>query len=84
MRYENRKSGHFKFYEIDLIPGPPNSQGRDTYAVRAKWGKIGTEKPRSEIKAVGLFDKCFKEMERLIIRRSKKGYEKVTEKATDK
>jgi predicted DNA-binding WGR domain protein len=80
MRYENRKGTHYKFYEIDLIPGPTDSQGRDTYAVRAKWGKIGTEKPRSEIKKVGLFDECFREMERLINRRVRKQYEKITEK----
>jgi predicted DNA-binding WGR domain protein len=80
MRYENRKQGHFKFYEIDLIPGPPDSQGRDTYAVRAKWGKIGTLSPRSEMKAVGPFDRCFKKMERLIKRREQRGYEKVTDK----
>ncbi len=80
MRYENRKQGHFKFYEIDLIPGPPNDQGKDTYAVRAKWGKIGTSKPRSEIKAVGPFERCFKRMEKLIRRRQQRGYEKITDK----
>lgn len=80
MRYENRTSGHYKFYEIDLIPGPTNSQGRDTYAVRAKWGKIGTPRPRSEIKAHGSWDVCFKEMERLIKKREKRGYKKISDK----
>jgi predicted DNA-binding WGR domain protein len=79
MRYENRKQGHFKFYEIDLIPGP-TVDGIDTYAVRASWGKIGTRSPRSEIKAVGAFEKCFKRMEKLIKRREQRGYEKVSEK----
>jgi predicted DNA-binding WGR domain protein len=80
MRYENRKQGHFKYYEIDLIPGPPNEQGVDTYAVRASWGKIGTPNPRWEMKAVGPFEKCFKRMEKLIRRREQRGYEKVSEK----
>ena len=80
MRYENRKQEHYKFYEIDLIPGPPDSQGKDTYAVRAKWGKIGTNSPRSEIKAVGPFERCYKRMEKLIRRREQRGYEKITDK----
>ncbi len=80
MRYENREQGHFKFYQIDLIPGPPDSRGKDTYAVRASWGKIGTQNPRSEMKAVGPFERCFKKMEKLIKRREQRGYEKVSDK----
>jgi len=80
MRYENRKNGHHKFYEIDLIPGPDDSQGRETFAVRAKWGKIGTPRPRSEIKAAGDWNTCFKEMQRLIKRREQRGYQKVSDK----
>jgi len=77
IRYENRKSGHYKFYEIDLIPGPEDSHGRETAAIRAKWGVIGTHNPHAEIKHKGTMEDCIKVMGTMIRKRLSRGYEKV-------
>ena len=78
MRYENRSNTHNKFYEIDVIPGP-EINGVETFAVRAKWGKIGTKSPRTEWKQTGSFKACYDIMERLIRKRLKNGYVKIKE-----
>jgi predicted DNA-binding WGR domain protein len=69
------RNRYFKcFYEINLVPGPDN-----VWAVRAKWGKLGTDSPRTEIKASGSFEECAKVYYRLLNKRIKNGYTKVEE-----
>jgi predicted DNA-binding WGR domain protein len=80
VRYENTRGTHYKFYEFHLIPGPEDSNGVDTYAVWATWGRIGTSSPFSAVKKTGNFDVCSKEMGRLIRSRERKGYTKIEKK----
>ncbi|MHA2123612.1 MAG: hypothetical protein ACW990_20630 [Promethearchaeota archaeon] len=80
MYFENIKKGHNKWYQVDLIPGPPGKNGEETGAVIARWGKMGNPKYRQQQKFVGEWIKATRVFNEICKKRYSHGYKKVDKK----
>jgi hypothetical protein len=75
MYFENRKKGHFKWYQVDLIPGP-----EETGAVIARWGKLDSSSYRQQQKYAGPWEEAVEIFNDICKKRYKHGYKKVDKK----
>ena len=73
MRFENKKPGHYKYYEVNMLETPIEN----IWIVLAESGTINTRNPRRYEKARGSFEECQNVFTKIIKKRIKNGYTKV-------
>jgi len=69
MYFECRGGNHYKFYEIELFPGPDGLT-----IITASWGPIGKPRAHRVQKFIGPEAKAVKKFNQLRKQKEKKGY----------
>ncbi len=72
MRFENTNGNHYKFYDIEVQPGPDN-----TFRVYTTWGRIGNPQVKHKVIYEGDVDGAMKAVEIKRKERIRHGYTQV-------
>ncbi len=69
MRFENKIGNHYKWYTIEVQPGP-----NDTFRVYTSWGRIGSANTTHKIIYTGDIDGAMESFQKKRKDRMKHGY----------
>ena len=72
MYFENKTPGHYKFYDISLIPNEDNKRA----AILVKWGRIG-KKGNTKVVFEGPIRAAMRRFSELTNKRRKNGYSEI-------